>query len=232
MNIDTLNAFADELVKIASSADAVAQTVVNQVNERQGLRAKALDALRTGWHGTGPEGSPTRMTWMGQGLAPAETRAQMGPIGKAFDTATSLGGATKYLPVGAKSMMALGTAMMLPQVLSKEDPTGQDRSRLERGTGFAANTVGGLAGAGALAKTQFGKKHPLLGSLLGGIGGGLAAEKVVTAPFKALRNRREAKRLKRRRRAEAAAPNYYPTGPVGRMAVGSGALPPTVGGAP
>lgn len=227
MNIDTLNAFADELVKIAASADDVAKTVVNQVNARQGLRAKAMDALRTGWEGVGPEGSPTRMTWRGTGLAPAAQRAAMSPVGRAFDTATSLGGLTKYLPVGPKSLMVAGTAAMLPQVLAKEDPTGQDRSRLERTTGFAANTLGGLAGAGALMKTQFGSKHPILSSIAGGLGGGLAAEKLVTAPFKALRNRREEKK---RRKEQAAAMKYYPTGPVGRMAVGTGAVPPMVGG--
>lgn len=171
MNVVSLKAFGDELEKIA-------------ILRRAG---KALmDAAHMGWHGVA--GTPSAQHWFGQGLAPAAERATMGRFGKAFDTATSLGGATKYLPVGAKSLMVAGALGQAQQALKPEDPTGQGRSRLERGVGLAGNLAGGLVGTGALLRTGIGKKHPILSSMIGGIGGGMLGEKLVTAPWRDGRN--------------------------------------------
>lgn len=173
MNSETFQAFGDELTKIAFF-----KSVGNAFK----------DALGVGWHGYGPAGASTRQTWMGQGVAPAAERAQMGRLGKAWDTATSLGGLTKRLPVGAKSMMLAGSALAARDALRTEDPSGLDRSRAERLTGLAGNTVGGLAGTGALLRTAWGKKNPFLANVVGGIGGGVIGEKVLTSPWKHNRN--------------------------------------------
>lgn len=170
-------AFGDELVKIAML---------------QKIRKGFEDAMSTGWHGYGPENSATRQTWMGMGKLPeAERAAQgMGRFGRAVDTATSLGGATKYLPVGAKSLMALGTYSQAKSALNPQDPTGQGRSRTERVVGLAGNTLGGLAATGALLNRARKSGAPIGGgkmlalNLLGGIGGGILGEKLVTAPWR------------------------------------------------
>ena len=169
MNPRSFKAFGDELLKIA-----FADTMVN------GFK----DALKWGWHGdpNAVPGSFMEQRWGGQGLATASERAGMGRIGKAFDTATSLGGATKYLPVGAKSMMALGTALQAREALKDEDATGQGRSKTERMTGVAGNALGSLAGAGKMMKMM--PNHPIIANIVGGVGGGIIGEKVTTAPWR------------------------------------------------
>lgn len=169
-----LRGFRDELVKIA-------------------LLEGTRNAVRTGWHGPA-EGSELlkknpelKQTWMGFGRAHDYER--MGPIGKAWDNITSLGGATKHLPVGAKSMMALSTATQLPGALRAEDPTGQGRSRTERLSGLAGQTVGGLALTGALLNTGM---RPLGANLLGGLGGSILGEKLFSAPWHHRRMRQQA----------------------------------------
>jgi hypothetical protein len=207
---ETFKAFGDELTKIAFF---------------QKLRSGFSDALHTGWHGTKAQpGIPAQpQTWMGQGLASAAERAQMGTLGKAVDTVSSLGGATKYLPVGGKGMMMLGTGLMAREALRPADASGLERSRAERLTGLAANTVGSLAGTGALLKTQLGRKHPFIANLVGGIGGGLGAEKLVTAPFKRsrMKNKKQRAAMEAQQREGLEEPSY-PTGPTGRILQGIG----------
>lgn len=167
MDGTTFQAFGDELVKIAFF---------------QTLRRGFVGALREGWHGT----PGNEMTWFGKGR---EMRPGMGRKARMAEEMTSLGGATKALPLGGKSLMALSTGLMAREALKPADPTGQDRSRTERLTGLAANTVGGLVGS------AFGNRFRpgVLGSLGGGIAGGLAAEKMVAAPFAAARQRQTAR---------------------------------------
>lgn len=94
---------------------------------------------------------------------------------------------TSKLPVGGKSLAVLGTAAQLPGALSKEDPSGQSRTRAERLTGLTGNILGGLAATGAIARTGLGqaalRTHPLLTNLVAGVGGGLIGEKLLAAPF-------------------------------------------------
>ncbi len=197
----SFDSFKDELVKIALF---------------QRVTTGFSNALKEGWHGTGPVGSDTRNTWFGKGsndLRPSYDPNKWGgshmPIspnqvaaGHRFRPTTgtrfkeqlfSLGGLTKALPIGAKSMMAASTAMMAAQALKKEDPTNQERSRAERLSGVAANTVGGLVGS-SLALKAFKGRGGGLGAiaapLIGGGLGALAAEKVVTSPFRRTRTTR------------------------------------------
>lgn len=155
----TRAAFADELAKIA------------------GLKTEVGNVISAGWHGT-PQ-NPQK--WMGEGL---KITPKMGRLGKAMEYASSLGGATKYLPVGGKSMALLGTAAMAPMALAKEDPTGHGKSRFERTTGLVGNTLGGLAASGAMIR--HGIKNPFAlaaGGLLGSVGG----ERLITSPFALIR---------------------------------------------
>ena len=63
-----------------------------------------------------------------------------------------------------------GTGLMLPGAVSKEDPTGQGRTRTERMAGLAGGTLGGLAGG---ASPSFLKS--MVGGLAGGVGGEMIA---------------------------------------------------------
>jgi hypothetical protein len=155
-------AFGDELIKIAFY---------------QTLRNGFTQALKEGWHGTTEQiAAGDGATWFGKGR---QIKPGMSRGARMLDEFTSLGGATRGLPVGAKSMMAIGTGMMARDALRPVDPTGQERSRTERLTGLAANTVGGLVGSAAGNRLLPG----LWGSLAGGALGSLGAEKLVTAPF-------------------------------------------------
>jgi hypothetical protein len=108
--------------------------------------------------------------------------------GRIWQEASSLGGLTKALPIGGKGMMAIGTGFMARDALKRNDPSGQERSRTERATGLAANTVGGLVGS-SLGMRALGGRGGMWGMMAGGILGGTLAEKAVTAPFRALRRR-------------------------------------------
>jgi hypothetical protein len=185
--IPSFEAFGDELIKIAFF---------------KRLQKGFTDALSEGWHGVGPEDSITRNTWMGKGrqiqpvLDPKTgLRSQLSHGNRAWEEATSLGGLTKALPVGAKSMIAGTTGLMALQAMRRQDPSGQERSRSERMTGLAANTLGGLAGSAA-AMRALGGRGGTLGAiaapLVGGMLGGHLAEKAVTTPFRAARAARPA----------------------------------------
>jgi hypothetical protein len=193
----SFEAFADEMVKIAFL---------------KRLAKGFTNALSEGWHGVGPEGSMTRNTWFGRGAdikpsfdqnrwggshAPVDPRSiaaghRYRPTAgtRAWEQVSSLGGLTKALPVGAKSMMAIPTALMAAQALKGHDPSGQERTRSERVTGLAANTVGGLVGSSLAMKALKGRGG-LLGAMaapmVGGMLGGSLAEKATTAPFRAAR---------------------------------------------
>jgi hypothetical protein len=166
MNDRTFLAFGDELVKIAFL---------------QKVRNGFMSALKEGWHGT----KENPATWFGQGrkITPdMNTRQRM------WEEASSLGGATKALPIGAKSMMMLGTGLMARDALRPQDPSGRDRSRTERLTGLAGNTVGGLVGSSLASRAIPGSRF--LAPILGGVAGGMLGERVTTAPFRAARNAR------------------------------------------
>lgn len=161
MNETTFLAFGDELVKIAFF-----QTV------RNGFTS----ALKEGWHGTTNE----KNTWFGKGRQITPGMSRLSRMGEEF---TSLGGATKALPVGAKSLMALGTYSAARQALNPVDSTGLQRSRTERLGGLAGNTTGGLIGSAIGNRLMPG----MLGSIGGGIIGGKIGEGIATSPFKLLR---------------------------------------------
>jgi hypothetical protein len=166
MNDKTFEAFGDELTKIAFF---------------QKVRNGFMSALKEGWGGT----TENPQTWMGQGrkMAPG-----MGRAGRMWEDFSSLGGATRGLPLGSKSMMLLGTGLMARDALRRQDPSGQERSRTERMTGLAGNTVGGLVGSALASRAM--PKSRLLAPILGGIAGGMAGEKVLSSPFRAAREHR------------------------------------------
>lgn len=178
MTEQTFSAFGDELTKIAFF---------------QKLRNGFVSALKEGWTGT----KENPQTWFGQGR---QIKPGMGRGARMWEEFSSLGGATKALPVGGKSMMLLGTGMMAREALRRQDPTGQERSRTERMTGLAGNTVGGLLGS-TLAMRAAPKSF--LAPMLGGIAGGMVGERVTAAPFKALRQHRMAQQQQQMQ------PQYY-----------------------
>jgi hypothetical protein len=150
-----------------------------------------MQALKEGWHGT-PEQQANKdaPTWMGKGM---NMRGRMDggnfkPLSRAGrfgERLTSLGGLTKALPVGAKTMTVLPALTMLPAALKREDPNGLNRSRTERTLGVAGSTIGGLAGSAMGARMM--PRSPLLGPLLGGVAGSFIGEKATSIPFAARR---------------------------------------------
>lgn len=165
----TFHAFGDELIKIA-----ILQTV------RRGF----VNAMKEGWQGTPKQiAEGEGATWFGKGR---QIRPGMGRGARMLEEATSLGGATRALPIGSKTLMVAGTGLMAREAFKKVDATGQQRSRPERVGGLAANTVGGLLGSAVGNRLMPG----LTGSIAGGYLGGMAAEKLVTAPFAAARRNR------------------------------------------
>lgn len=168
MNDTTFKAFGDEFTKIAFF---------------QKLRNGFVNAMKDGWHGT-PEQirAGDGQNWMGRSDRISRMNGWQGNSLKGLREE-----AAGALPIGGKSIMLLGTGLMAGQALRKQDPSGQNRSRTERVTGLAANTVGGLAGGG-LASRMFPKSR-LLAPLVGSVVGGMGAENAVTTPFAAMRHR-------------------------------------------
>jgi hypothetical protein len=154
MNIITYNAFVDEMEKIA--AGAVNLRAVGDVAKRGGKRV--LDAVREGWHAGADV--PGR-GWLGTGYQASPTDSR---LHKVIEGVTSLGGTTKYLPVGPKALTVGFTGLALPGAIKKEDPTGEGKSRLERVGSLAGGTVAGLASA----------KMGLIPALAIGAGGDIA----------------------------------------------------------
>lgn len=196
MNHRRMKAFGDELTKIAFYG-AIRKGYENEL-EKIAFFGAATNAAKTigkglgkaigvGWHGVKDVANP-ELEQKFLGFGKAHNYDKMSLPGKAFDQVTSLGGATKYLPVGAKSMMLLGAGMQAREALKPEDPTGRQRSKAERLTGLAANTVGGLAGVGMAMKVM--PKNPFIANVVGGIGGGLLADNIATSPWKKARSRR------------------------------------------
>ncbi len=183
MTDKTFLAFGNELVKLA-------------LYEK--LRNGFVSALKEGWHGT-----PTNpQTWFGRGrvMTPGMNTGQ-----KIMENATSLGGFTRALPIGGKSMMMLGTGLMARDALKPQDPTGRDRSRAERMTGLAGNTVGGLLGSTLLSRAV--PSSRFIAPIVGGIGGGMLGEKVVTKPFKMMRDRQQVQQTPQTQQVEQPAQN-------------------------
>lgn len=181
MNDQTFSAFGDELTKIAFY---------------QKMRTGFVNALKEGWHGT----KDNPQTWLGQG---EKITPGMGRAGRAVERFTSLGGLTKALPVGGKSLMLLGTLGAARQAMRPVDPTGHDRSRSERVTGLAGNTVGGLVGSALAMKAMPGSG--ILAPMLGGMAGGMVGERLVTSPFRLARSHRAAQQQP----MQEVPPQYY-----------------------
>ena len=141
MNITMIRGFSDELEKIAFMAN-VGTKIVNTIKP-------VGKYLQKGWNAGG---------WMGAG--------KQGP--GAFESVTSLGGLTKHLPVGNKSLTVGFGALQAKDAIKKEDPTGQGRSRAERMGSLVGGTAAGLAGM----------NMGLVGGMATGIGGDIVGGKL------------------------------------------------------
>ena len=89
-----------------------------------------------------------------------------------------------------KGLMLLGTGLMAKDAIKPTDASGLGRSRTERLTGLAGNTIGGMAGSSAMLRLM--PSHPLLGGIAGGIGGAVMGEKLMTGPWARARANRVA----------------------------------------
>lgn len=163
--------FGDELTKIAFF---------------KALKNHLTSSLSAGWNGTkeNPIATLPGKGWFGTG--PLIT-PEMGSGGRAFEHITSLGGLTRYLPVGAKSLTLLGAGLEAKDAIPAQDPTGLGRSRTERVMGAAGSALGGIVGAGALMKHM---PHSLvMAPLVGGTIGASLGSAAFAEPWKAARMR-------------------------------------------
>jgi hypothetical protein len=141
--------------------DIMRAAFADELTKIAGLKTQLQGAVNAGWHGHNAQGVPVD----GAGWRFSEK------------------GWGRKLPLGGKSMTLATTALQLPGALGREDPTGRGHSRAERVTGLAGNTLGGMAATGALMRTALGAKHPIIASMVGGIGGGLMGERLATTPW-------------------------------------------------
>lgn len=180
----SINAFGDELAKIAGMLGNMGQTMRKWVStgwnkpagmwekavhtEGQNKGKKILDAAgKQVWH------ERPDATWMGRGVSKEPGIHRFGDI-------------TRALPVGDKSIVTGITAMSAPAALKKEDPEGIGRSRAERVSGLTGGTVGSLMGMGAMAHLPM-KGLGITRSIVGGLGGGIIGERMATGPFRRAR---------------------------------------------
>ncbi len=145
----------DDVMRSAFADELMKIATVNTIGSRVG------HMLHAGWHGLDAKGAPVEGAgWM---------------LGNK--------GWRSKVPLGGKSTTIATTALQLPMALGKEDPTGRGHSRLERITGLAGNTIGGLAATGALMGHKWFGRHAILSGILGGIGGGVLGERAATTPW-------------------------------------------------
>lgn len=185
----SVSSFRSEMEKIAyarAAFNTVQKAAPGFMGGARAVANKGKEFVRKGWDDIGEGGA--RGGWMG--------------------AAKNAKGETKWhhqvrsrLPIGGKSMTVGFTALAAPSVLKKEDPMGRGRSRLQRATGLAAGTLGGLAGVGAVMR---GKVRPgFMKSMAGGIGGAVGAEYLASKPFnKARKERMQGGPLSREQRAQ------------------------------
>jgi len=132
MNPAVVRGFVDEMEKISFMANLGTKIVQT---------AKAGGKLmKDGWQ-TGGGGTGRLKGWMGAGKEQASSLP-----GKIYENITSLGGLTKHLPVGPKSLTVGFGALGAKDALKKEDSTGQRRSRAERMGSVIGGTAAGIAG--------------------------------------------------------------------------------------
>ena len=142
----------------------------NLVNTVHGF-SNPLRGLKEGWNYGGQVMKGGKLTYETASKLPGKGWLGVGKQGEgAWETATSLGGATKYLPVGPKALTVGFAATELPAAVAEEDPTGEGRSRAERIGNFAGNLGGGLIGA------PHGMSGSVAGSMLGSYAGGKAGK--------------------------------------------------------
>jgi hypothetical protein len=147
------DAFSDELEKVAAGF-------------LMDVGGKIINSVKAGWNASSH--LPGK-GWLGQGYNPA---ADAGTLGKAFEGVTSLGGATKYLPVGQKSLTLGFGGLDMANASKKEDPMGEGRSRAERFGGAIGGTLTGLGTA------HLGFAKGMAASIAGSYGGSLAGRAI------------------------------------------------------
>jgi len=96
-------------------------------------------------------------------------------------------------------------ALGLRDALRKQDRSGMEKSRAERGISLAGSTIGGLLGVG-LATHGGGARPSGLGMMAGGLGGAILGDKLLTSPFAKARAHRAA--LAQRQQPQPQQPEY------------------------
>ena len=169
----TINAFGDELAKIAGMignlGKAFNKAVSTGWNKPMGLWEKTR-------HATGPLRGKPVIDEAGKQVWHARPDATFMGQGKF----------TKYLPIGDKSINTAIIGAGVPGAVAKEDPEGAGRSRAERMSGLVGGTLGMLAGQGAMAHLPM-KRLGITRSIIGGLGGGILGERMATGPFRRAR---------------------------------------------
>lgn len=156
MNRAMANALCEELEKI-STIGAAARGLAQGV--RHGIAAEATKSFRQ-LSGKTPGARTMRsnVTDAVKSFASPVKSFQRGMRFVKRDSRNALG----------KALLVGGTAMGLPTVLAKHDPTGENRSHLRRGLEFAGGEIGGIMGS------PFGLSGAMTASTIGSVMGNRA----------------------------------------------------------
>ena len=172
MNSVMLHAFRDEFEKIA-------------------LLGRVGDYIGEGWHG--PADDPNHWTLQPKALPP-----NAGMLSRGWEAVKR----KVPIPLGSKALTVAFAAPEVYHALQSHDPTGQERSRTERLSGFAGSTLGGMGGAAAgtravsalrklTGSTAKGGWLGMAGMLGGSMLGSTVGARLAGMPFNGARRRRE-----------------------------------------
>ena len=153
MNDATIRGFVDEMEKIAFMRN-LGTRIVSSAKPAAKFVNQSWNSS-SGWMGAGKE------------IVPASLHnAGTGRLGRAYENVASLGGLTKHLPVGQKSLTVGFGALGVKDALKKEDESGLGRSRAERMGKAVGGTVAGIAGMGMGTSAR-----GMIGGMAAGVGG-------------------------------------------------------------
>lgn len=139
---NAINAFQKKQGRAVTGAELASMTPKNTNVDKLtfGQNVKALGSQAKGTHAN-------PVTWMREGWKEMGAQGGEGLVGGA-------GTKMRHIPAGARLMTGAMMVPQLAQVPQKEDPTGQGRSRTERGGVVAGGLAGSIAGTIPLAVTK------------------------------------------------------------------------------
>lgn len=168
MNQDMVRGFSDEMESIVKTSGGVLKEVGSRiVNTLRSAPEAASLALRSA-----PSAIASYTYKAPNSIASNIANTVRGFKNPIANASEGLRESIKWAPGNRlnSAMFVGGTALGVPGVVKKEDPTGEGRSRLRRAATFAGETAGGLVGF------KHGLSGNIAGTLLGHAAGSMAGK--------------------------------------------------------